>query len=286
MEILLLTKNFKGLILFSISLIVSLGILLLIAPLFVGPYFYKSIFGGIALSMKFEQFSYILLRYMTFYYLLVLFLVISIFYIIKTKIDRKIFFYLITLLLFSLSITAFTTLKEGSHINYYELPTLIIILIVFFSLSQASLNNQKIKLASIVLLPFLCLHFLFFQFYHYTSFYTKFQESRTEHQAFLIDNSTILYDLKKSKSNIISFDQNAKLLNSENIILPNSEFYGVSKYSYTTFSNENPKHKAQFIILPTNMELPFEYLDLFKIKGQEYITIYKSNQIKIYKHEH
>jgi hypothetical protein len=284
--ILLLTKKFKGLISFSISLIVSLGILLLIAPLFFGPYFYKSIFGGIALSMKFEQFSYILLRYMTFYYLLVLLLVISIFYIVKTKIDRKIFFYLITLLLFCLSITAFTTLKEGSHINYYELPTLISILIVFFSLSQATLNNHKIKLASIVLTPFLCLHFLFFQFYHYTSFYTKFKESRTEHQAFLTENSTILYYLKKSKSNIISFDQNVKLLNSENVILPNSEFYGVSKYSYTTFSNENPKHKAQFIILPTNMELPFEYLDLFKIKGQEYITIYKSNQIKIYKHEH
>jgi hypothetical protein len=66
--VLLLSKNIKGLILFSLSLICCLGILLLMAPLFLGPHFYISVFGGVALEMKFSQFTYVLLRYFTMKY--------------------------------------------------------------------------------------------------------------------------------------------------------------------------------------------------------------------------
>jgi hypothetical protein len=285
--ILLFTKNFKGLFLFSLTLLCSLGILLLVAPLIFGPFFYKSIFGGVALSMKFEQFTYILTRYITFYYLLILLIGVSIFFIIKSKTNKETKYFLLTSIIFSLFISSFTTLKEGSHINYYALPTLFGTLIIIYSFNQKYLKeNEKNKLVFYLFTPFLCLHFIFFQFFHYTSVNTKFNLSKTEHELFLSENKMRINEIYQSELKVISFDQSAKLLIPDFILFPNSEFYGVSKFSYTSFNNKNPNQKVEFIILPSDMTIPVDYLKQFNINYKDYSPWFKSNQIHIYRNEH
>jgi hypothetical protein len=93
-------------------------------------------------------------------------------------------------------------------------------------------------------------------------------------------------EIYQSELKVISFDQSAKLLIPDFILFPNSEFYGVSKFSYTSFNNKIPYQKIEFIILPSDMTIPVDYLKQFNINYKDYSPWFKSNQIHIYRNEH
>jgi hypothetical protein len=288
--ILLFNKEYKNTLLFSASFLVSFGIFMLLFKFFLGYYFLKSIFGGIALEMKWEQFSYILTRYITFYFHILIAVVISIFYMIKlSQVELKNKIFLITALIFSLLVTFLTSSKVGSHINYYILPTLFAVMIVVLNFDLISLNRSN-SLNNQYLFSFsgalICLYFLFFQYYHYTSYSSKFEKSISEHQNYIDENQTILNEVRKTNQNVVSYDSISKLLLSNQIILPNLEFYWVSNFSYDKFKDvKNNKH-VEFIIMPLGGTIPSSYFSKFGINVQEYKKWYKSNQIEIYRNEY
>ena len=257
--ILLLTKNFKGLILFSLSLIGCLGILLLIAPLFLGAHFYTSVFGGVALEMKFSQFTYVLLRYFTFYYLLLGLIVFGILIIFKnwTQHRKQLLFFLTTFIV-TFCFAVFTSFKVGSHFNYYELPSIIALLFIVYSINAkfvSPVNKKKVLMPLIILVYAISLHFLYFQFYHYTSPLLKNKIAQKFRTNTIANNQKIFNELNNSNLNICSYDTRSRIILAKKVILPNSEFYGISKFSYSDFNNTNPNKRIDIIILPTEIKL-------------------------------
>jgi hypothetical protein len=257
--VLLLSKNIRGLILFSASLFFTLGILLFIAPVFLGSNFYNSVFGGVALEMKFSQFSYVLLRYFTFYYLLAALVIFSISIVIKNRNEhgKHLLFFFITFIV-TFCFAALTSFKVGSHFNYYELPTIISLLFIVFSVdkkNQLTKNETTLIVGTICIVFTVSLHFLYFQYYHYTSPFLKNKVAQNFRTNSIANNQKIFNELNNSNLNICSYDTRSRIILAKKVILPNSEFYGISKFSYRDFSNSDPKKRIDIIILPIEIKL-------------------------------
>lgn len=286
--ILLFNKDYRNTLLFSISLLFSFGILMFISSFLLGPFFLKSIFGGIALEMKWEQFSYMFTRYITFYYLLLVAMMISVFKLIKSsQFETKNKVFLFTALIFSFTVSFATSFKLGSHINYYMLPTFFSILIIASFLNSINFTNSYRKQyllsgASILI----CFHFLFFQYYHYTSQSTKYKKSITQHKDYINENKEVLQEIKKTEQLVVSYDSISKLMLSKQLILPNLEFYWVSNFSYEKLKEEKNQKHVEFIILPLGGTIPSEYFRKLGINNLEYKKWYNSNQIEIYRNEY
>ena len=277
--VLLLSKNIKGLIIFSLSLIGSLVVLLLIAPIFLGPYFYISVFGGVALEMKFSQFTYVLSRYFTFYYVLMAILIYGILIIFKNwPQHRKELLFFLTTFIVTFCFAAFTSFKVGSHFNYYELPSIVTILFIVYSINAkfgSMINQIKVMMLSIFLVYAISLHFLYFQYYHYTSPFLKNEIAQNFRANTIANNQEIFNDLNTSNLNICSYDTRSRIILAKKVILPNSEFYGISKFSYRDFNNLDPKKRIDIIILP--IEIKLKDTDLGRFVGD-------FNTYEIWKH--
>jgi hypothetical protein len=286
--ILIFTKDFKNTFLFSISFLVSFGIFILVFSFLLGPYFLKSIFGGIALEMKWEQFSYILTRYITFYYILIVALLISIFNMLRSsnfETKKKVF--LIASLIFSFSVSFATSFKLGSHINYYILPTFFSIIVIITNLnSLTNINSIKNQFLFSGVGVIMCFHFLFFQYYHYTSSSTKVWRSITQHRIYREENEPIMQEIKKTNQLVVSYDSISKLRLSDQIILPNLEFYWVSNFSYDKLNDQKNSKHVEFIIMPLSGTIPSSFFKKFGINIAEYKKWYKSHQIEIYRNEY
>ena len=284
--ILLSTKNFKGLLTFSLTLILSLGVLLSIAPFLFGPYFYKSIFGGVALSLKADQFVAVLVRYATFYYLYLLIFLLCLYYFFRVKgISKKHIYFFAILLFLTFFIAAFTSLKVGSHFNYYVLPNLIVLLFICVCLNLP-FDSKKYRFTFITtaLVAYgISTHFLFFQYFHYTSPFLKYTVAKKERVSFIDENREIFEEINSSNYNVCSYDNRAKINLADKIILPNSEFYGISKFSYSDFDNADSKKRIDVIVLPLNYNL--HETDLGRFVGNlDTYTIWKqTKQLTFYK---
>jgi hypothetical protein len=284
--ILLFTKNIKGLFMFCLTFFCSIGILLLFATLLFGPYFFNSIFGGVALEMKFDQFTYVLSRYFTFYYLFLILFFYSLYFIFKNwnTLIKQVIFFVITLMITFL-FAGFTSFKVGSHFNYYELPTIIALFLVVYVLNH-KFNFKKNGFNLLSILGFvyvLSLHFMYFQYYHYTSLFLKNNLAKSSRISFIANNKEIFTELKNSKVNICSYDNRARIMLNDEIILPNSEFYGISRFSYKDFDNTHPKKQIKIIILPKGLILKDTDLGRFVRDFKSYEIWKKTPELDYYK---
>jgi hypothetical protein len=145
----------------------------------------------------------------------------------------------------------------GSHFNYYELPTIIALFLVIYVLNH-KFNFKKNGFYLLSILGFvyvLSLHFMYFQYYHYTSPFLKNNLAKSSRISFIAKNKEIFTELKNSKVNICSYDNRARIMLNDEIILPNSEFYGISRFSYKNFDNTHPKKQIKIIIMPKGLNL-------------------------------
>jgi hypothetical protein len=72
------------------------------------------------------------------------------------------------------------------------------------------------------------------------------------------------------------------MLNDE-IILPNSEFYGISRFSYKDFDNTHPKKQIKIIILPKGLILKDTDLGRFVRDFKSYEIWKKTPELDYYK---
>lgn len=287
--LLLINRNFKGLIIFVLAILATVGVLLLLSPFIFGPYFFKSVFGGIALEAKFSQFSYIFLRTNKFYFLSVIAVIASIVLIFKGWREKpKKSLYIITISLTSLLIAMGTSFKVGAHMNYYA-PTLffasiIISFAVFERLSKFSLRTGF--LINSILTFLIVFQFLYLQIFHYTSPFLKNKFLKELHYEYLTNNFSTIEEIKETELSVCSFEPKSRILLHEQINMPNLEFYPVSKFSYATFNNNNPDMTLHFIILPNQSNFGIGSLTKFNIKFDEYGLWKETEDLSIYKHGH
>jgi hypothetical protein len=286
--ILLLNKNYKNLISFTISFSVTFSILLFLANLFFGQYFFKSIFGGVALTLDYDQFSYVLLRFFTFYYLLIICLIGSLFYLFFSKRhSNEVRLFLSVSLVVSFIFAAFTSFKLGSHFNYYFLLVVWAVITITYAANHF-VSNRPTKREFLFIWPLIIgtisLHFLFFQFFHYTSPFTQYANSRKTRSLYLTHNSIILNVIKKSGKKVCAYDYKARLMLQPQVIFPNNEFYGISKFSYKAFDNSVPDKRVEYIVLMAGTKINDTDLNRFNITDNEYFLYKKTPELNIYKH--
>jgi hypothetical protein len=90
--------------------------------------------------------------------------------------------------------------------------------------------------------------------------------------------------IKKSGKKVCAYDYKARLMLQPQVIFPNNEFYGISKFSYKAFDNSVPDKRVDFIVLEAGTKINDTDLNRFNITGNEYLLYKKTPELNIYKH--
>ena len=255
--ILLIQKKIKPLILFSISFCVSFLFISIINYFLYGEYFFYSIIGGVDNGISINKAQMVFERYIHFYGAIFFVNIFFILYIIKSKIIRSIKNYLVAFNLISLLIAFFSSLKMGSWINYYTLVNISSTITICYCINYFTNDEKKISILNPLkyTITLIVLYFLFQQIFHYTAPFLKYYQSKKNHYKILTQFKSFKDSLNDNQAVIYSSIPEIKLFLYQNIILPNSEYYPVSKFSKDGYNKLKKNQKISVVILPN----PYEY---------------------------
>lgn len=271
---LLINKRIKDLLILIFFSIVSLSLALIICHLLYGEYFLFSIFNGINNPSSFEQSFLVFKRSFSFYFhVFTIAIPVCIYRVLKNDDPNKRFTLILALFYFAFGF--FTSMKNGSWINYYTLSVVFFILALFVNLE----SNKKTK--NIVFLFVGTILFNLNIIYNYTYPYLKINNYKKEY-----------YQISKSMNEIkkkFTIKKNEKILNIglieknvffKNSIMINTEYYSNSKFNYSFFY-KNEKSKIKYIIYNESKDYIYlkQIVDFFKIDFSVYEKHYFKNYV-------
>jgi hypothetical protein len=226
------------LILFSLIL---LPLSIIICQIYFGEYFFLSIFNGINNPSSIQQSISVFLRSFEFYFhVFLISLPLFFLHLYTTKeTNRK---FLLFLSLFYLIFAFFTTMKNGSWINYY-LSSIVFLILTTFVVIKPQLRNTIFVL---LFLGTIC--FNLNQIYNYTYPYVKRGDEKSEY--YKISKSILeikrKYNIKKDVK-VLNIGLIERNLLFKNTIMINTEYYVNSKFNYSNFTQKD-KSKIKYII--------------------------------------
>ena len=270
---LLINKQFKELLILIFFSIISLIVSLTICHLYFGDYFLISIFKGINNPSSLEQSFLVLKRSFSFYFhVLLIGLPFCIYKIFKNKNSSKNF--MIILSLFYFVFAFFSSMKNGSWINYYTLSIVFLILTTFVNLE----SNKKSLIFGLLFVGTILFNLNII--YNYTYPFLKVYNNKKEYYQI----SKAMLEIKER----FSINDNEKILNIgliekniffKNTLMINTEYYTNSKFSYSFF-NQYQKSKLKYIIYDKKKDYIYlkQIIDFFHINLSEY----QKNDLKNY----
>ena len=254
---LLIRKEVKLFLIFTLTFCLSFSILSIINRIFFGEFFFNSILGGVNNGISFSRAKNVFERYITFYGFLFFTGLFCSFYIYKINKCFKYRLFLVSLFVFSFLLAFLSSLKNGSWINYYTLVNICSLLVISFLINLIYANGRQketiFSLKSIVTV--FIFYFLYQQIYHYTSPFMKYSESKQYHENIIKQFQSLKSRISNKNINLYTSNPELKLYFFKNIIFPNYEFYPVSSFSKNRY-NKLPKQKQISLII---LDQPYLY---------------------------
>lgn len=248
---LLLQREFKHTLLFSIAFLVSLGGLLFLFGLIHGDYFYVSIFGGLDNGTSLAQAHGVFEHYLRYYGVLFFIGVFFTFYLLRSNMENRKRVFLICLGSLSLLISIGTSFKYGSWINYYTLTNIVLVSVIFVGIAHLNTGKEKawIERNVVWISSLVIVFYVFTQAFHYTSPFLKYGQGKQRHQEIseaITDFSTIA---QTDGLIIYTAIPQVKLLLFRNSILPNYEYYPVSSFSTDGYLKLKKEQRLTHVIM-------------------------------------
>lgn len=285
---LLILRNWKDLIVLSLSFSFSMIVLVLLFKMILGKYFLFSILGGVStgytLSTTLLVFERFLDFYSIFFYLSIVFV-----YLLFTRLGiqkEKVFFISLTLISFSIAVCI--SFKIGSWINYYTPFLIFSIILIYYTVHLLSKNqDQKIIESALTYFTTIIVGvFVLKQIFHYTAPFLKYNESKAQHIELVNKLKPFKIESINHGYRIFSFDKPTKLILFQNTLFPNTEFYTVSKFSMKGYGKLKRNQKLTHIIIDTTEgDVQFIPIKKFNIPFNEYKEKTKILKYIIYEHE-
>jgi hypothetical protein len=249
--ILLIMKELKSFLIFTISFCLVFIILSVINRIIFGEFFFYSILGGVNNGISIRRAIDVFERYITFYGFLFFIGLFCCFYVTKINQGLKYRLYLVSLFAFSILLAFLSSLKNGSWINYYTLVNICSIVVISFLVNYVHIYGRKkeiiFSLKSITTI--FILYFLYQQIYHYTSPFMKYFESKKYHENLTHQFHSLKMSISNKEIPIYTSNPDLKLYFFKNIIFPNYEFYPVSSFSKKSYNNLPNNQQISLIIL-------------------------------------
>ena len=249
--ILLIRKQFKSFLIFTLSFCLVFSMISVINRIIFGEFFFYSILGGVNNGISISRAIDVFERYITFYGFLFFIGLFCSFYITKINQWLEYRLYLVSLFAFSILLAFLSSLKNGSWINYYTLVNICSIVVISFLVNYVYIYGRKkeiiFSLKSITTI--FILYFLYQQIYHYTSPFMKYSESKKYHENLTHQFHSLKMSISNKEIPIYTSNPDLKLYFFKNIIFPNYEFYPVSSFSKKSYSHLPDNQQISLIVL-------------------------------------
>jgi hypothetical protein len=266
--ILLISKNFRGLLILSVSFLTTFVIVLGLFYFLLGESFLVSIFGGLNNPVVWTRALLVFERYLQFYGFIFFLALFFIFYWNKKTVTSKSKYYLGSLMALSFILAFGTSFKDGSWINYYSLFNIVLILVLFSGISSFYDENENkafYNSFSKVIVIFIGV-FIYQQVFIFTSPFLKIGASYSSVQNLERNFHNFIQIAKDKKLVIFTDDTKLKLLFAGNTIFPNTEYYPVSRFSKEGYAQSPSSKKLTHIIKNNDSnESQFSALTEFKV---------------------
>ena len=270
MFFLMLLRKWKVFLISGITFIFSLIIIYGVSYFIFGQYFLYSILKGLQNPIQISNMIYVFDRANSFFGLHFIFGIAVIMYnlIYRNKIHSILIISLLTL--FYLILGVLSTLKVGSGFSYYT-PYISFSSILIIEFLYSFFNNDRKKIKITFLIGVSACLFITRQIYIYTSPFIRFDKSKNEYLT-KINEANLIKDLLKLRASdhIVVVDQYHKLQLSQNSVLINQEYYGVSKFDYSNFKAQINKRIKYFIYDPKQSSTIENLNSTFKLNIDKY----------------
>ena len=282
------SKDWKNVFILAGSFIFSISVLLFIFNVLYGEFFFFSIFGGLSIGYSLEQVHAVFERFLQFYGLFFYASILVVYLIYRNVVKEKEKLFFLSLILTSFLLAISISFKIGSWVNYYTPFVIYSIMLIYFVISYISEGNKK-EIVDSALTYFTIIIVSIFvvqQIYHYTSPFIKFEKSKSQHLEMAKSLKIFKNEAIQKKYQVFTFDKATKLFLFENTILPNTEFYHVSKFSVKGYKTLNKNKKLSHIIkIKETDESQFSTLKYYHVPFIEYKEKLNLTKYIIYEHE-
>ena len=273
---LLITQRWKPIFIISTSFVFFWSVFAFTFKELLGEYFMNSIVGGLNSGYEITNAISVLKRFFDIYWFLITVGIFVVFLNAKRLFNSEENKVMLFICIGSFLIAFFTSLKVGAWVNYYSLFIILFTMLIFKSLSMRI--DKKIQhIGLLITIVFSCV-FLFRQVYHYTLPFLKYPQTKRDY--FLTVNN-FKSDTELNNSTIFTFDKTLKLLFFKNTILPNTEYYHVSRFKKTELGKSGPEYIIKNDLMDDSQ---FSALIYYKVDTSVYKMYKKTLNYTVYIH--
>lgn len=272
--LLLVQQRWKQLVLYDGIFLLTLGVLLVTGHLVLGEHFLRSVVMGVRNPALWEWASYILTRLFSFFGVLVVLGNAAIVVGLWRFRSHPEALPLVLVALFYELFGLLTSFKAGAGMSYYT-PFILFSCMLIVVLASEAMQRRAVPAAGPLLLAgvlAISVVFIYRQAFHYTAPFLKHAEARSGFLHRWQQTAQLREDLAlRPTDRLLAPDPLTRLMLAANIILPNTEYYGISIFPYDRFKQAEVTPLEYIVLLPRDTLVVREVMEVFHIAKSEYV---------------
>jgi hypothetical protein len=282
--LLLVQQRWRQLLFYDGIFLLTLGALVLAGHLLLGEHFLRSVVMGVRTEVSGEWAGYILMRLFSFFGVLVVLgnaAIVAGLWRFRSHPEALPF---VLVALFYELFAVLTSFKIGAGMSYYT-PFIHFSCMLIVVLASEAMQRRAVPAAGPLMLAgvlVISAVFIYRQAFHYTAPFLRHAEARSGFLQRWQQTAQLREDLAlRPTDRLLAPDPLTRLMLAANIILPNTEYYGVSPFPYDDVKNREVKPLEYMVLLPRDTLVAREVMAVFHVEESEYVPYLTRTEYRV-----